>query len=242
VLYEPQQTAWDLRWRMFGIHVRVHPFFYLLVWMACVFVSILFHELGHVLMGRLFGSDGHIVLYSFGGLAVGSSNVRYRWQRVLVLLAGPLPPLALAGILYFYRFSIASLFANAEPETARLLKAALAMLIEINFYWSLLNLLPIWPLDGGQATREVCESWFGSRGTRFALGVSLVVAGLFALHFFLGASKEIVLLPHVPTSEKGSYFNFILFLLLAASSFQALQAEHERHRYHGGDDDWPWSR
>src|SRR5690606_35314332 len=31
--------------------------------------------------------------------------------------------------------------------------AAAANLIYINFYWSLVNLLPLWPLDGGQLYR-----------------------------------------------------------------------------------------
>src|SRR5436190_12605786 len=95
---EPSRTAYDLNWTMFGIPIRVHPMFwlfsvilgwgamnlgfsYLLSWVACVFISVLIHELGHVLMGRWFGTEGHIVLYSFGGLAIGSSNQRYRWER-----------------------------------------------------------------------------------------------------------------------------------------------------------------
>src|SRR4051794_3104022 len=99
MLTEPNYTQFDLRWRMFGIPVRVHPAFWLvsaiygwdfvqggelrllLVWIACVFVSVLLHELGHVLTGMLFGSRGHIVLYSFGGLAIGSNAVRNRSQR-----------------------------------------------------------------------------------------------------------------------------------------------------------------
>src|SRR5690348_11709576 len=106
-LNEPQPTAYDLRFRLLGTDVRVHPMFWLvsvllnfrllqtgridllLIWIACVFVSILVHEFGHVLMGRAFGSHAHIVLYSFGGLAVGSKEGLRRWQRVLVLFAGP---------------------------------------------------------------------------------------------------------------------------------------------------------
>ena len=78
----PNPTPFDLRWRLFGIAFRVHPsfwlfsvlfgymflrgappgtrhadhlVFYLALWVACTFVSILIHELGHVVMGRLFG-------------------------------------------------------------------------------------------------------------------------------------------------------------------------------------------
>jgi hypothetical protein len=90
---------------MFGIPIRVHPMFwlmsvilgystiqdgfeYLIIWVACVFVSILIHELGHVIMGRFFGADGHIVLYSFGGLAIGSNSLSSRGQRIAVSFAG----------------------------------------------------------------------------------------------------------------------------------------------------------
>src|SRR3954464_14267452 len=90
VLLEPQETPYDLRFRLFGIPVRVHPLFwlfsailgwnwieegvaYVLLWVACVFISVMIHELGHIFMGLVFGSPGYIVLYSFGGLAVGSN-------------------------------------------------------------------------------------------------------------------------------------------------------------------------
>src|SRR5690606_15236505 len=97
---------WDLRWRMFGIGVRVHPTFWLfsllmgwqfmerspwlvLIWVLATFVSILIHEMGHVIAGRIFGSPGNIVLYSFGGLAIGSYQYARAWQRIIISLAGP---------------------------------------------------------------------------------------------------------------------------------------------------------
>ena len=102
--------------RLFGVNIRINPWFwlmsavlgwsrvqsgvpFLLIWMACVLVSILVHEFGHVMMGRLFGSDGHIVLYSFGGLAVGSIQIPNWWKRVLVSLAGPMAGFLLWGML-----------------------------------------------------------------------------------------------------------------------------------------------
>jgi hypothetical protein len=61
-----------------------------------MFISILVHELSHVLMGQAFGAYGHIVLYGFGGLAVGSNQLNVRWQRVAKLpdAATSKPPLA----------------------------------------------------------------------------------------------------------------------------------------------------
>ena len=64
-------------------------FEYLLIWIGCVFGSILIHEMGHVFMGQVFGAQGTIVLYSLGGLAIGSSNLPSRWQRIAVSFAGP---------------------------------------------------------------------------------------------------------------------------------------------------------
>src|SRR5262249_18271358 len=105
---------------------------------------------------------------------------------------------------------------------------------EINVFWALLNLLPVWPLDGGQIAREVAEAGLGPRGTAASLGLSLVVAGLLALHCFLG-EKGRPLIPFLPAL---GLYPAILFTLLALGSLQGLQAENEKHR--GGDTDH-WS-
>lgn len=253
LLAVPNETPYDLRWRMFGVHVRVHPLFWLLsillgwqwfadprggiaylaLWVGCVFVSILLHEFGHVLMGRVFGSRGHIILYSFGGLAVGSSNLPRRWQRVAVLFAGPLAQLLLWGIL---KVSIPRLPLSVfTQEWGIFLLAAITMLLNINLYWPLLNLLPIWPLDGGQISREVCEGVLGRRGVSIALGVSLVVAGALAVLMLLKEKDPTLYEPYVP---RGGIYLAVLFALLAAGSFQAMQFENER-RSRWDDDDFP---
>ena len=71
-------TPFDLKFSIFGIPVRVHPLFWLvsvimqwnvhdprttLIWVVCVFVSILIHELGHALTAKSYGWPPHIVLY-----------------------------------------------------------------------------------------------------------------------------------------------------------------------------------
>jgi Zn-dependent protease len=256
VFLEPNHTPYDLRWRMFGTDVRVHPLFWLLsavlgwswfsspggtlgylaLWVLCCFVSILLHEFGHVFAGRLFGAQGHIVLYSFGGLAVGSNPYR-RWQRVLVLLAGPAAQLLLYGCLYA-GLRWGRLLDHAPVTWLPHLGILCVMLLEINLYWPLLNLLPVWPLDGGQITREVCEGGWGARGTSVALGISLVVAGLFAAHFFLYAANGHRLLP--PPVPEGGAYSALMFAWLAAGSYMALQAESQKRRH--WDDDSPWGR
>lgn len=248
MFFEPNETAYDLRWRMFGTPVRVHPMFwlialilgyngtirlgvgYVLAWVGCVFVSVLLHEFGHIWMGRLFGSHGHIVLFSFGGLAIGSNNVRRRWQRILVLLAGPGIQLVLWVLLLFTGESI---LRAVSPQWQEATAIVLDLLLEINLFWPILNLLPIWPLDGGQITREMCQAIMPQRGTAFSLGISMLVSGLLAAHAFM-SSRGRPLLPYVPPF---GMFTAIFFAMFCVSSFSALQAENERLRY-GDQDEW----
>src|SRR5262249_2771152 len=96
--------------------IRIHPMFWLmalilgqgslrlgvshlLMWVACVFISILVHEMGHVVVARVFGVDGEIVLYGFGGLAIPAAQMRSRWQHVSVCLAGPLAGFLFLGLV-----------------------------------------------------------------------------------------------------------------------------------------------
>jgi stage IV sporulation protein FB len=254
VFAEPQPTAFDLHWRMFGIDVRVHPLFwvmsavlgwgwsssglgYLLLWVLCVFVSILLHEVGHVVMGWAFGSRGYIVLYTFGGLAFNARAVRERWQRILVSFAGPLIQLVLFGfVLAFALLLLPKLISGSDVQTKNTVVAATEMLLEINLLWPLLNLLPIYPLDGGQISREVFEGFLGQRGTVMSLGLSLGVAGLLAVHCLMAANNR----PLIPFLPGGGIYTAILFGLLAVSSYQMLQLERSRGRRWHDDERQPW--
>ena len=61
----------------------------MLIWIGCVFVSILVHEYGHGLMSRLFRFSPSIVLYGMGGSATPRAERQTPWQRLAVLFAGP---------------------------------------------------------------------------------------------------------------------------------------------------------
>jgi Zn-dependent protease len=256
-LFEPAETPYDLRWRMFGVPIRVHPLFwlitiilgwpwtdvrrgfgfgYLALWVGCVFVSILLHEFGHVMMGKLFGSHGRIVLYGMGGLAIGSKDVRWRWQRILVSLAGPGVQLLLyAGLRAWLAWG--RLPVHLSPEAFEFVVMALGMLLLINFYWPIVNLLPIWPLDGGQVTRDVCEGVLGLRGVIISLWISIIVSAGVAVAILAEANDR----PLLPFSVGRSMFNAMFAALFAVSSYQALQYEQSRQRQYQ-EDLMPWER
>jgi Zn-dependent protease len=240
---------------------NAHGVTYLLLWIGCVFVSILVHEFGHIFMGRVFHSHGHIVLYAFGGLAIGSNQLSRRGQRIAVSFAGPLAGFLLLGVLalilyladvdrFWGFFAEVQLQLGIKPareiipqwimlhENFTPSTAVLDYLIFINLMWGLLNLLPIWPLDGGQISREVCEGLAPGKGLRFSLGISFLLAALLAVHSLMAYNK-MPLLPFLPV---GGLFSAILFGLLAIESFQLLQQVKTQPRYQDEDAYDPWER
>ena len=241
ILLEPSPTPFDLNWRMFGTPIRVHPFFwlmtiflgwsyrplgwaYLLLWVLCVFVSILLHEFGHVWMGRFFGRSGYIVLHSFGGLAISSDQLWNRWQRIAVSLAGPLIQLIPLGIVWYIKRHFEELFGLdfVISDTGTKVWTALWMLYVINLYWPILNLLPIWPLDGGQVSRELFDWFIPGRGRRASLGLSMAVSSLIALNALVAVANKSRegFIPHLPAGQEYTIF---LFGLLALSNFLEFQ-------------------
>jgi Zn-dependent protease len=261
-LLEPGETAFDLKWRMFGVGVRVHPMFWLvgaimgfswlnipdngtqlfLLWMACFFGSILIHELGHVFMFRMCGAEANVVLYAFGGLAIPDRHIYNPWKRIAVSLAGPFAQFLILAV-------VGALLAVKDPELLETLGAlvlhifgietrragpidfsslatvTVLFLIEINLFWALLNLLPIYPLDGGQVSRDFLGRVVpDGRGGRMALGISLLLAGVLTVHCIMAANGR-PLLPFLPGF--GTY-SALFFGMLAVQSYQMLQYESDQ--------------
>jgi stage IV sporulation protein FB len=250
-LLEPQPTQFDLHFRVFGISVRVHPMFwlisiifgwgfvqsgleYLLLWVVCMFASILFHELGHVWMGQLFGTRGHIVLYSFGGLAIGSNQLASPWKRIAVCFAGPLADFVLAGLAWLtlvYALPLVS-----HERAAMLLDFVLYITLLINIFWGILNLLPIWPLDGGQISRDFCTTVGPRNGLRVSLAISFLLAALLAVHCLMGMRGR----PLIPWLPVGGWFTGLFFALLALESFFMLQQVQQSYQHTPWRRDDPW--
>jgi Zn-dependent protease len=259
MLSAPQPTPFDLRFRLFGTHVTVHPFFWVMalvfgwnahsnrslvgdngmvalgLWVVCVFVSILLHEFGHVWMGRYFHADPYIVLHALGGLAIGASALYDWWKRLLVYIAGPAIQLALWGALL--GLNRAGLLEWAVESSV--LRFVLGQMMWINLVWPLFNLLPIWPLDGGQITREVCVRVADQRGLVVSIWISLVVSATLAVNAVMGTrgAMEQGMRPFIPYAPTGT-FSILFFAVFAFESWQALQAERSRQSFIDDHREW----
>lgn len=203
MLAAPPRTALDLNWRMFGIPVRVHPYFWVIsallgssssdvsfqlviVWVLVVLGSVLLHEFGHALTARYFGARHlEIILHSWGGLAVGADAPVLR-QRILILLAGvgaELPVgLAAAAVLYSHVL---------PPDTPHLVVTLIGFIAFVNLSWALVNLLPVYPLDGGQVVVAVMHHRRPGDGfalaMRVSIGVAIAVVVALVMHLFFAA-------------------------------------------------------
>jgi Zn-dependent protease len=229
----PEPTAYDVRFRFLGIPVRVHPLFWLatlllggnfstpeiLIWVPCVFVSILVHEYGHGLMSRLFRCSPSIVLYGMGGLCYSEAERQTPWQRLAVLFAGPGAGFLLYGCIE------GGYLALGEPLLGSVGWRIYRFMTFINLSWNVLNLFPIWPLDGGQITGVVLSMINRRRGMNWTHIIGLVTAGILAMLAF---------------RRDGGLYMGIFFAFFAVINFQVLQAQHHTAKYGTLDDDADW--
>ncbi len=245
-LGDPAPTPADVKFPLFGIPVRIHPYFWvmavflglhepnvrtLLVWVAAVFVAVLVHELGHALTMRAYGYRPQIILYAFGGIATYGtyhsldSAGQSHEAHVQIAAAGPLAGFLLAAV-------IAVLLTVAGPGVhvewiggflpfvvpngmigSPLLSLFVLDLLVVCIFWGMINLLPVFPLDGGQIARHLLMRFLPAQGVRLSLMLSFVTGLAVAVLAFL--------LLH-------DMFIGLLFGLLAYNSFALLQTNFGR--------------
>ncbi len=242
LLAEPPPSQGDVHFRLLGMPVRIHPFFWVttlilgmgggstppavvISWVVAVLLSILVHELGHAVVQRHFGGHPRITLYGLGGLAACDDCDRSSRAQILISLAGPGAGFLLALLLLIVlravgHQSVHTLFAQPpagavgglgfywKPFASPHLDRMIWNLLYINMMWGAVNLLPIYPLDGGRVSREICLMGDPRRGMVLSFRISMVCAALMAVY---GLSE-------------GSFFIALFFGYLAYTSYRTLQA------------------
>ncbi len=174
---------------------------YGLMFVAMVFVSVLVHELGHAVVARAWGYRPVVELVSLGGRTFPNANETIPWHKdVLLTLAGPFFGFGFALLLLAIRKAIG---APSEP-IAFAFKALLAM----NIGWGVLNLIPVYPLDGGKISVAVLQRIFGKKGFLIAQGLSLALSVGAALLWL----------------SWGGYFGALLFGMWAFQTFALIQS------------------
>jgi Zn-dependent protease len=156
---------------------------------VALFVIVLLHEFGHALACRQVGGRANrIVLWPLGGVAYVDPPPR-PGATLWSIAAGPLVNIALLPILvplYFWLQSSAA--ASTMPDLVRLARSILW--IDVGLF--VFNILPIYPLDGGQILRSLL--WFPlGRGRSLQIATILGFVGVVGFFAWALFSKSILL-------------------------------------------------
>lgn len=188
---------------VFGIPVRIHVTFLLLVYgialfsdsplfvlgaLLTTFGCVLLHELGHSLVARAFGLHVEdITLWPLGGMARMSEIPESSRIEALIAIAGPAVNFLLAGaglLALTFTYVVGGL---SESGVQFLQFFVVANLMQGGF-----NLLPAFPMDGGRLLRALLGrkgDWL--RATETAVRVGRWIAGL----MFVGSLALMVVSP-----------------------------------------------
>lgn len=240
ILAEPPPSQGDLHFSLLGYPVRIHPWFWLVavmmglnrqdpllvgLWVAAMLFCILLHELGHAVVMRAYGFAPSIVLYSFGGLAIphaGRTSVRRPgpWGQILISFAGPASGFILAAVLVLGLHYLADypleFYLRVVPLISvsnRILFYFINDVLQITVLWGLLNLLPIYPLDGGQIAQQIFVLNDPRDAIRQSLILSVVVGGLMAVMALM---------------QWHDSFLMVFFIWMTYSNYMTLQSHQAR--------------
>jgi Zn-dependent protease len=190
--------------RFLGVPIRVEPLFLVIaalmgyqlrplwlvfVWILIVFVNVLVHEMGHALAFRFAGQRSAVVLHAFGGFTVPTGGGRRQMSKtmsIVVSLSGVGAQLLLiylpARILWESDWLASQPFWHPTLAPQFSWIPILHYTMFVSLWWSVLNLLPIRPFDGGHVAEELLGF---ERACKLSIGVAAVAALVAAVQFSL---------------------------------------------------------
>jgi Zn-dependent protease len=184
------------------VGVRTEPFFWVMagvfglsfgrgraedivLWGGAVAFSVFFHELGHAAACLAFGSGADITLHGFGGSTRPRDLSRFgTWRTAALDLAGCAAGLALAAAAFGVLYAGAARKGTVPPGAIAVARA----LVLVNVWFSLFNLLPVSPMDGGKLVSGLLAARWGVSGRRAAHALGLALGAAAAFWFYRGGA------------------------------------------------------
>jgi stage IV sporulation protein FB len=144
---EPRSTAnvWLRSLTSLVLYFLIGYYFFNQNWTLVLVLTgvVVFHELGHFLAMKFYDYTdlGIFFIPLVGAYASGKKQDVSQWQSSIILLAGPVPGIIVGILLQF-----TAIHFTTDIDTLVLLHRISWILIYLNLF----NLLPVYPLDGGQ--------------------------------------------------------------------------------------------
>lgn len=152
-----------------------------------IFFSLLAHEGGHALVGRRLGLSGiSVSLVMFGGLTRLPPTTHGR--SLAVTLAGPAGSLFMIVLAAGLRYGIPGI--QQTPST----DFFTFWLMVLNGFWLIFNILPIFPMDGGQALFHGLTFHFSERTAMKTVAIISMAGCLLGGYFALALKQVFVLI------------------------------------------------
>jgi Zn-dependent protease len=127
------------------LYLAIGYFFFSRNWVFLLIVTaiIVFHELGHFTAMKIFKYNdlGIFFIPLLGAYVSGNKQEVSQKQSAIILLAGPVPGIVL-GIIFLLLPGNSDIMISGTISFDEVAKAAI--------FLNLLNLIPVYPLDGGQ--------------------------------------------------------------------------------------------
>jgi len=119
-----------------------------LIFSGCVTLSLLVHEFGHATVAAKYRLNPTVILHGWGGMCT-HERAEKDSHDAFIVASGPGAGFAFGLIVLGLMMAMPMTFLDTRP----ILAEVLVNLVWINLVWSVLNMLPLWPLDGGQLAR-----------------------------------------------------------------------------------------
>jgi tetratricopeptide (TPR) repeat protein len=210
-------------------------------WLLGFVLCILLHELGHAFAAKLVGVEVKgIVIWLLGGFTSLSRKAEKPTHNLIIFAAGPLVNMIL-GFLFVIAYLLLYLFIPRDLAMGSLLwvQAFTRLFFSLAFVNIILvafNLLPIYPLDGGNILHAAMEMFFGKSNADWItliIGVPillcLIAFGFFTRDYILLASCILIALA-MGTLNRSSlrWVNLGINYLFKRGGYYYLQGDFER--------------
>lgn len=147
---------------------------YISAYFIC-YLFILFHELSHMFVASIFGKEIDSFKFSVSGVNIKfkeesyfiKKNISKNFKEILIYLAGP-----------FSNIFLAFIFKNN------------IMISQINIFLAIINLFPIYPLDGYNILRNTFINFFEYKKCNFISDI--ISAVIFGILLFVGLFQIIL--------------------------------------------------
>lgn len=210
-------------------------------WLIGLVLCIFLHELGHAFAARIVGVEvKSIVIWILGGLTNLAHKPEKPSHNLAIAAAGPLVNMVLgflfvAAYIVLYLFSLKDLGLSTFIWLQTVIQLCFSLAF-LNVILVVFNLLPIYPLDGGNIMHALLDGMFGKSNADFItmlvsipILLCLIAFGFATRDYLLLASCVLIGLA-IGTLNRSALrrINLGLNYLFKRSGYYFLQGDYER--------------